>query len=268
MTLTDKEYEHISELFIEKADLADFANYGCKATNEIGSDYLVITITEPETVKSSHILYIVIGVFAIVIILLLLTLCIVLSKRRNRSNMELIKAANDQTKRREKMKDEANNYEESFDDAEGKLSGLEPDLILPFKRGNQLRRNILSEEEEEEPNDIPKFMLTPLEDESQSYYNSHKPFMIQRFEKQPLSSNPSFSSIEYSCSPASNSFDSGNSGMESQSNSLSKQERPFPTKNVHVTGRNKFPKPANKKYALEDDPDDQYVTLLPSAHVC
>lgn len=271
ITVTDKEDEHVSELYIENADLSDFTTYGCKATNEIGSDFLVVSMKEIETEKSSHILYIVIGVFAIVIILLLLTLCIVLSKRRNRSNLELIKAANDQAKRREKMKDcEANSFDENYDDdAEGKLSGLEPDLILPFKKGNQLPRNILSEEEEE-PSESPKFMLTPLEDESQTYYTSHKPFMIQRFEKQPLSSNPSFSSIDYSCSPASNSFDSGNPDMESQYNSLSKQERPFLTKNVYVNGRNKFTKPtnntkANNKYALEDDSDDLYVTLLPSA---
>ena len=117
VTVTDREYEHVSELFINRADLSDFGSYGCKATNEIGSDYLVITMEQEgmetkvriniqmflffsEIVESSEILYIVIGIFSIVILLLLLTLCIVLSTRRNRSNMKDVKAVNDQSNRR------------------------------------------------------------------------------------------------------------------------------------------------------------------------
>jgi hypothetical protein len=143
---------------------------------------------------------------------------------------------------------------------------------MPFKKSNQLPRNILSEYEEE-PDDIPKYMLTPLEEESHMFHKSHKPFMIQRFEKQPLPSSASFSSIH--SSPFSSSLDSTNSNMESPCSSITKQaapehEKPFLIKNIHVTGRNQmYTKPsdnakANMKYALEDDSDDQYVTLLPS----
>ena len=53
-----------------------------------------------ENGDSFDVLYIVIGIFAIVILLLLVTLVIVLSRRRNRSNMKLIEIANDQSKRR------------------------------------------------------------------------------------------------------------------------------------------------------------------------
>lgn len=275
----DNEYEHVSELFVEHSDEHDFSSYGCKATNEVGSDYLVINLEEEKTLESFDILYIVIGIFAIVIILLLLILCIVLCKRRNRSNMKLIEVANGQSKRREEMKDyEGDKCAEDEDDEwclgikEGRMSGPDPDLIMPFKKANQLPRNILSGHEDDE-DDVPKYMLTPLEDESQMFTKSQKPFMIQRFEKQPISYNTSFSSINMS--PFSSSLDSANSGMESPSNSITKQaaikhEKPFHIKNIHVAGRNQaYTKPsdnakANMKYTLEDDSDDQYVTLLPS----
>ena len=42
----DTENEYISELFIESSEESDFTSYGCKATNEIGSDYTVIKIEE------------------------------------------------------------------------------------------------------------------------------------------------------------------------------------------------------------------------------
>ena len=145
---------------------------------------------------------------------------------------------------------------------------------MPFKKANQLPRNILSGHEDDE-DDVPKYMLTPLEDESQMFTKSQKPFMIQRFEKQPISYNTSFSSINMS--PFSSSLDSANSGMESPSNSITKQaaikhEKPFHIKNIHVAGRNQaYTKPtdnakANMKYTLEDDSDDQYITIIPSDH--
>ena len=143
---------------------------------------------------------------------------------------------------------------------------------MPFKKGNQIPRNILSEHEDEE-DDVPKYMLTPLEDESQMFNKSQKSFMIQRFEKQPISYNTSCSSINMS--PFSSSLDSANSGMESPSNSVTRyaaveHEKPFRIKNIHVAGRNQaYVKPNDNtkaKYTLEDDSDDQYVTLLPSEH--
>ena len=42
----NNEYEHVSELFVEHSDEHDFSSYGCKATNEVGSDYLVINLEE------------------------------------------------------------------------------------------------------------------------------------------------------------------------------------------------------------------------------
>jgi len=281
----DKEYEYVSELFIENSADSDFSSYGCKATNEIGSDYLVINLAEEKIEESFDVLYIVIGIFAIVIILLLLTLFIVLCKRRNRSNMKLIEIANDKSKRREKIKDyEAGKCDDDDDEGdewclgkeEGQMRGPEPDLIMPFKKSNQLPRNILSYHDDEADN-VPNYMLTPLEDESHMYNNSHKPFMIQRFEKQPLTSNTSFSSIN--TSPFSSSLDSANSTMESPYSTVTKQsvnenEKPFRIKNIHVSGRNQvYTKSsenakANIKYTLEDDSDDQYVTLLPSVQQC
>jgi len=275
----DKEDEYVSELFIENSDESDFSSYGCKATNEIGSDYVVINMEEEKNGDSFDVLYIVIGIFAIVILLLLVTLVIVLSKRRNRSNMKLIEIANDQSKRREKIRDyEAGKCEDDADDEwclgidKGGMSGPDPDLIMPFKQSNHLSRNIIRDHQDETDN-IPNYMLTPLEDESHVFNNSNKPFMIQRFEKQPLPSNASFSSIN--TSPFSSSLDSANSAMESPGTSITKQftnehERPFRIKNIHVSGRNQsYMKPAenakaNLKYTLGDDCDDQYVTLLPS----
>ena len=142
---------------------------------------------------------------------------------------------------------------------------------MPFKQSN-LSRNIIRDHQDETDN-IPNYMLTPLEDESHVFNNSNKPFMIQRFEKQPLPSNASFSSIN--TSPFSSSLDSANSAMESPGTSITKQftnehERHFRIKNIHVSGRNQsYMKPAenakaNLKYTLGDDCDDQYVTLLPS----
>jgi hypothetical protein len=275
----DKENEYISELFVENSDASDFSSYGCKATNEIGSAYLVINMVEKKIEESFDVLYIVIGVFAIVILLLLLILVIVLCKRRNRSNMKLIEIANDQSKRREKIR----NYEASKCDEDegdewclgtdtGGMSGPEPDLIMPLKQSNKLPRNILRDYDKEADN-ISNYLLTPLEDESHMFNNSQKPFMIQRFEKQPLPSNNSFSSIN--SSPFSSSLESGNSAMESPCGSVTKQfvnehEKPFRIKNIHVSGRNQvYTKPtekakANIKYTLGDDSDDQYVTLLPS----
>ena len=47
----DTENEYMSELFIENSEESDFSNYGCKATNEIGSDYTVIHMEEESKVK-------------------------------------------------------------------------------------------------------------------------------------------------------------------------------------------------------------------------
>jgi len=275
----DTENEYISELFIENSEESDFSKYGCKATNEIGSDYAVINMEEEKSEERLDVLYIVIGIFAIVILLLLLTLVIVLCKRRNKSNMKLIELANDQSKRREKIRDyEA---EKCIDDDDDEwclgidkvgMSGPEPDLIMPLKHPDNLPRNIIRDHQNE-GDAIPNYMLTPLEDESHMFNSSHKPFMIQRFEKQPLPSNTSFSSIN--TSPFSSSLDSANSAMDSPCSSVSKQfpkehEKPFRIKNIHVSERNQmYTKPsenakANIKFTLGDDSDDQYVTLLPS----
>jgi len=277
----DTENEYISELFIQSSEASDFSNYGCKATNEIGSDYTVIKMEEEKNEESLDILYIVIGIFAIVILLLLLTLAIVLFKRRNRSNMKLIEIANDQSKRREKIRDyEADKCIEEDDDEwqlgidKGGMRGPDPDLIMPLKNSNNFPRNLIRDHQNE-ADDIPNYMLTPLEDESHMFSTSHKPFMIQRFEKQPLPSNTSFSSMN--TSPFSSSLESANSAMDSPCSSVSKQipnehEKPFRIKNIHVSGRNQmYTKPsenakANLKFTLGDDSDDQYVTLLPSVH--
>lgn len=243
---------------------------------------MVITLKQEEIVENSEILYIVIGIFAIVIILLVLTLCTVMYKKRNVSNMKLMEAAKDKSNKREKMKDyEAANCDDEDDDdecclgkQEERMTRPEPDLIPPFKKANQLPRQLLSDDEDE-PDDIPRFVLTPLEDEPQTFHKSNKPFMIQRFEKQPLPSNPSFSSMN--SSHISTSIDSEISNVETPFSSMARQttyecEKPFLIKNVHVSGRNQmFPKPtentkANMQYTLEDDSDDQYVTLLPSPH--
>jgi len=152
------------------------------------------------------------------------------------------------------------------------MSGPDPDLIMPLKHPDKLPRNIIRDYQNE-GDTIPNYMLTPLEDESHVFNTSHKPFMIQRFEKQPLPTNASFSSIN--TTPFSSSLDSANSAMDSPCSSVSKQfpkehEKPFRIKNIHVSERNQmYTKPsenakANIKFTLGDDSDDQYVTLLPS----
>ena len=44
--ITDDNNEQTSELFIEDSKASDFSIYGCKADNELGSDYLQITLKE------------------------------------------------------------------------------------------------------------------------------------------------------------------------------------------------------------------------------
>ena len=52
----DTENEYISELFIGNSEESDFSKYGCKATNEIGSDYAVINMEEESKVKTESVI--------------------------------------------------------------------------------------------------------------------------------------------------------------------------------------------------------------------
>jgi len=233
-----------------------------------------------ETGGRFQILYIVIIIFTIVILILILILCIILAKRKNISN---IKQDLEDQKNSSDEKEVMKKYEPSNDDdqvssriKERQMGGPDPDLILPLKNSNRLPRNLLSDDEDD--HDVPpQYILTPLDEESHIYSKTHKPYMIQRFENQSLASNPSFSSIEFSC-PTSSSLNSANSDMDAQFKPMPKEStnesgRYIRGNNVHVSLTNHmFAKPAsnakaNMKYTLEeDDDDDQYVTLLPAAH--
>jgi len=269
--ITDDNNEQTSELFIEDSQGSDFSKYGCKADNELGSDYLQITLEE-EVILNLEVLYIVIGIFAIVILILMSILCVIICRRRNKANLKLIETANEKSKRRELLEDPYASTTNEIDDKnmseeEGKLCGPGPDLIMPLMKYHY---NPASNEDNLPDVDIqkhPTYILTPFEDE--------KPYMIQRFENQPLQNSASLSSIEsdpFSASLCSNNM-KNMSPMDIMSDrKLQEFGKSFRIKTTCANERSPLYAISSKNaksdltYTLDDGSDDQYVTLLPSAH--
>ena len=156
------------------------------------------------------------------------------------------------------------------------------DLIPSVKKNRQLPKNLLSPQEDfsDEEDDITNYKICPIDDEESHIYaklTRPLPYMMQRFEQQPLCSNTaSISSLESSSShhlsPALSSLDSANSEFRIRNTPQPAvtfpAKRPFVIKNLYVKPDNnqtEFMMKQNKINAIEDsdDDDDQYVTLLP-----
>ena len=154
-----------------------------------------------------------------------------------------------------------------------------------MNRGTQLPKNILSPvedlDDDEDEDDFTNYKISPIDDEESHIYaklTRPAPYMIQRFQQQPFPSNPSISSIESSGSQNLSSLDSANSFMNKQ---RMKEEmkmvspdkkKPFIIKNVYVKPPEERHVVKQTKFMLNNDPedsdddaDDQYVTLLPTA---
>ena len=106
---------YVSQLTIRRAELEDFGSYGCEATNQLGYDYVRIelrqeggelswsptkvlsklAILEQTRLVDEEFWYVVIAVLSVLIILALLAFCFILGRRREKSNAELIKTANE-----------------------------------------------------------------------------------------------------------------------------------------------------------------------------
>ena len=237
--------------------------------------------------------YIIISVLAVLIILALLGFCFLLGRRREKSNLELINDANE----REKVKE--NEYvKEQFGEIRTSQGPnpvsrtenykylhdlIQKDLIPIVKKGKQLPRNLLSPMEDftDDEDDMTGYKISPIDDEESHIYakiGAPASFMMQRFQQQPFPSNPSISSIESSGSQNLSSLDSANSFMNKQRMKEEmkmvspEKKKPFIIKNVyvkppedrHVVKQTKFML-NNDPEDSDDDADDQYVTLLPTA---
>ena len=158
------------------------------------------------------------------------------------------------------------------------------DLIPSVKKNRQLPKNLLSPQEDfsDEEDDITNYKICPIDDEESHIYaklTRPLPYMMQRFEQQPLCSHTaSISSLESDSSlhisPALSSLDSANSEFRRKNTQQSPSKRPFVIKNLYVKPDNNeqlinqkdFMMKNNKINAIDDseDDDDQYVTLLPA----
>ena len=103
--------QYVSELVIRQADLDDFVSYGCEATNQLGYDYVRIELLQQgeagtgrdqltlhsiaDEELDKELWYVIIAVLSVLIILTLLVGCFILGRRREKSNAELIKNANE-----------------------------------------------------------------------------------------------------------------------------------------------------------------------------
>jgi len=115
-----------NQLIIKMAIEKDFNTfYGCRVVNEIGEDYLPITLLQQEVnvvLSTNMVLYVVIAVFGVLILGLVLVLCGVLYQRRNKSNLKYLTGSQNR---------KSPGRKESPDDSPElqRLSCAEPDLI-------------------------------------------------------------------------------------------------------------------------------------------
>ena len=156
------------------------------------------------------------------------------------------------------------------------------DIIPIMKKGKQLPRNILSPMEDytdDEEDSFTNYKISPIDDEESHIYariGKPPPYMIQRFQQQPLPSSQSISSLESTGSHNLSSLDSAN-GFSPNPNP-EQQKKPFTIKNLYVrpperlgedkagAKQTKFHVEAENVADNDDDnDDDQYVTLLPTA---
>ena len=159
------------------------------------------------------------------------------------------------------------------------------DLIPSVKKCRNLPKNLLSPQEDfsDVEDDITNYKICPIDDEESHIYaklTRPLPYMMQRFEQQPLCSHTaSISSLESApslhISPALSSLDSANSEFRRKNTQQSPSKRPFVIKNLYVKPDNNeqlinqkdlMMKNNNQINAIDDseDDDDQYVTLLPA----
>jgi len=172
------ETEKISTLVIEQTSEDDFGTYGCKASNEIGVTYANISLKqEGSNFDKNKILYIMLGGFALATLILLVILCIILYKRRKRSNLKYLRAVK-QEKLSRGAKQEAESIHEDLESTEdGQLFDNQPDLLQPMRQLLSPPSNLYADEVES---------TSDAEDRENSYYAPQKkPFSIDRFLKSP-----------------------------------------------------------------------------------
>ena len=149
------------------------------------------------------------------------------------------------------------------------------DLIPSSAKNNRnLPKNLLSPQEEftDDEDDMTDYKICPIEDEESHIYaklTRPLPYMLQRFEQQPLcSNNASLSSLESGGSQQLSSLDSANSEFRRkntpQTGLMCPAKRPFVIKNLYMRPDNY--ERNNQINAIEDseEEDNQYVTLLPA----
>jgi hypothetical protein len=172
------ETEKISTLVIDQTSEEDFGTYGCKASNEIGVTYANISLKqEGSNFDKNKILYIMLGGFALATLILLAILCIILYKRRKRSNLKYLRAVK-QEKLSRGAKQEAESIHEDLESTEdGQLFNNQPDLLQPMRQMPSPPSNLYADEVES---------ASDAEDRENFYYTPQKkPFSIDRFLKSP-----------------------------------------------------------------------------------
>jgi len=172
------ETEQISTLVIEQTTEEDFGTYGCKASNEVGVTYANISLKqEGSNFDKNKILYIMLGVFALATLILLAILCIILYKRRKRSNLKYLRAVK-QEKLSRGAKEEAESIHEDLESSQdGQLFDNQPDLLQPMRQMPSPPSNLYADEVES---------ASDAEDQGTFYYAPQKkPFSIDRFLKSP-----------------------------------------------------------------------------------
>ena len=156
------------------------------------------------------------------------------------------------------------------------VTNLSPQDLIPSsaKKTRNLPKNLLSPQEEftDDEDDMTDYKICPIEDEESHIYaklTRPLPYMLQRFEQQPLcSNNASLSSLESGGSQQLSSLDSANSEFRRkntpQTGMMCPAKRPFVLKNLYT--RPDSYELTHQINAIEDseEEDDQYVTLLPA----
>ena len=159
------------------------------------------------------------------------------------------------------------------------VTNLSAQDLIPSSANNtrNLPKNLLSPQEEftDDEDDMTDYKICPIEDEESHIYaklTRPLPYMLQRFEQQPLcSNNASLSSLESGGSQQLSSLDSANSEFRRKntphSGLMCPAKRPFVIKNLYMRPENYENYELNNQInAIEDseEEDNQYVTLLPA----
>ena len=160
------------------------------------------------------------------------------------------------------------------------VTNLSAQDLIPSSANNtrNLPKNLLSPQEEftDDEDDMTDYKICPIEDEESHIYaklTRPLPYMLQRFEQQPLcSNNASLSSLESGGSQQLSSLDSANSEFRRKNTPatglMCPAKRPFVIKNLYMRPdmRPENYELDNQINAIEDseEEDNQYVTLLPA----